>query len=263
MSFSFSFFKMHGAGNDFIMTSGFPFHLTAAEIAALCDRRRGIGADGLIHLTKMEDGRIRFSYYNADGSPAEMCGNGLRCAMEYSALNGLAGKEADFVTDSGTLHAERLAPELIRIRMPDALPVREFVIGGRKCCFTAVGVPHAVVPLASRKELEEIDVFGLGRSLRYAAEFAPAGANVDFIAGEGKNLYIRTYERGVEDETLACGTGASASAVVHAFLTGITEKKHLICRSGDVLTLELTDSGSILSGIYLTGPAKTAFRGTV
>lgn len=255
----FFFDKMHGAGNDFIVTHDTACPLDQVSVSWICDRRFGIGSDGLILLSQ-ESGGIRFQFWNPDGRKAEMCGNGLRCAMEYACRHDLvSGSKAEFLTDSGTLSAERLSPGNIRIRMPDALSPEMRSVKGNTCFFTKVGVPHAVVEVS---DLDNTDVKRLGSKIRYAEEFAPEGTNVDFIEIlDSDHLKIRTYERGVEDETLACGTGVTASALFLAKNMDGNKKKSVFCMSGDEITVEFPKNGNILKEIYLTGPAVTVFSG--
>lgn len=256
----FVFDKMHGAGNDFVVTAD-PFCPTdKTSVSMICDRKFGIGSDGLIILSK-ESGGIRFQFWNPDGEKAEMCGNGLRCAMEFACCHGLCdSSKAVFLTDSGELTAERLIPGSIRIRMPEAAEPVMKNAKGFDCFFTRVGVPHAVVEV---EDLENMDVKRIGNRLRYAEEFAPAGTNVDFVEVlDPDHLKIRTYERGVEDETLACGTGVTASALFLMKNAGGTKKKCIFCRSGDEITVEFPENGNILKEMYLTGPAVTVFSGT-
>ena len=181
--------------------------------------------------------------------------------MEFAALAGLAGDHAVFHTGAGRLEAWRIAPEQIRIQMPSAEPFRELTVCGYPLFLTSTGVPHAVVPLMKRG-FEELDAVRTGRSIRLAEELEPAGANVDFIEVlDPDTARVRTYERGVEDETLACGTGAAA---VGAFLWrkhGGDRKKRIICVGGDVLSIELTVNGNILKEIHLSGPARAVFSG--
>ena len=255
---------MDGAGNDFVVAAELPGNTvlhTPDAVRAVCDRRRGIGADGMLILRPVSLGELNMSYYNSDGSPADLCGNGLRCCMEFAALAGLAGDHAVFHTGAGRLEAWRIAPEQIRIQMPSAELFRELTVCGYPLFLTSTGVPHAVVPLMKRG-FEELDAVRTGRSIRLAEELEPTGANVDFIEVlDPDTARVRTYERGVEDETLACGTGAAA---VGAFLWrkyGGDRKKRIICVGGDVLSIELTVNGNILKEIHLSGPARAVFSG--
>ena len=257
---SFVFDKMHGAGNDFVVTHDPSCPLDKESVARICDRKFGIGSDGLIFLSR-ESAGLRFQFWNPDGEKAEMCGNGLRCAMEYACRHALTEtNQAVFITDSGVLSAVRLYPGTIRIRMPEASePVRK-IVKGYDCTFTRVGVPHAVVEV---DDLDNFDVKKIGNRLRYAEEFAPEGTNVDFIEIiDSDHLKIRTYERGVEDETLACGTGVTASAVFLMKNMEGSKKKCIFCTSGDEINVEFPENGNILKEIYLTGPAVTVFSGS-
>ncbi|MBQ7402684.1 MAG: diaminopimelate epimerase [Lentisphaeria bacterium] len=257
---SFHFDKMQGAGNDFVVTHDAAVPRECDAVAKICDRKYGIGSDGLIVLSQADE-KIRFEFWNPDGAKAEMCGNGLRCAMEYASYHGLTQSgEAVFLTDSGVLTAERLYPGMIRIRMPDASEPVMKTVSGYDCFVTKVGVPHAVVEV---KDLENLDVKKAGSKLRYAEGFAPEGTNIDFVEVlDSDHLKIRTYERGVEDETLACGTGVTASAIFLMKNENGSKKKYIFCRSGDEIVVEFPENGNILKEIYLTGPAVTVFSGT-
>lgn len=256
------FVKMEGAGNDFIVTSDSDLPEEPGWIAAICDRRRGIGADGLIVLARTGENRFRMRYYNSDGSRAGMCGNGLRCCMEYTARQGISGDHALFDTDSGELEAWRTAPEQIRIRMPAPKPFRKIRIGEFECFVTSTGVPHAVVPVRNG-ELDAADLIRIGREIRFSRELAPEGANVDLIEFEEQDvLRIRTYERGVEDETLACGTGMAAAAAYAYLFRGSGAEIKLKTAGGDILSVTLDGGKQDLKGIFLSGPAKCVFSGT-
>jgi len=257
------FMKMEGAGNDFVVTADSGLPETAAWIASVCNRRRGIGADGMLFLSRLEDGRFRMRYFNSDGSPAGMCGNGLRCSMEFAAMQGLAGGHACFMTDAGELEAWRLAPGLIRTRMPDASPFRILTVCGYECFVTSTGVPHAVVPV-NAEALTGLNANELGRSIRFSEQLAPEGANVDFIGFESPDtIRIRTYERGVEGETLACGTGMAAAGAYAFLFRGKGPEITMKTAGGDSLTVELNGDVHGLKEIFLSGPAKPVFTGTI
>ena len=261
---SMEFAKMDGAGNDFVVVADVPendVQHSPEAIRALCDRRRGIGADGVLILKPLSPGELKMAYYNSDGSSADLCGNGLRCAMEFAAESGFADDHAVFHTGAGRLEAWRIAPGLVRIQMPLTEPFRELTICGYPVFLTSCGVPHAIVPLTAQG-FEELDVEEMGRSIRFAEELEPEGANVDFVLPvNADTLRIRTYERGVEAETLACGTGAASAGVYAWQKLGGGIKKRIICAGGDILTIELTVNGNILREICLSGPARTAFTG--
>ncbi len=259
------FAKMDGAGNDFVIAADVPGNTvlhTPEAVRAVCDRRRGIGADGLLILRPIAPGELDMKYYNSDGSPADMCGNGLRCCMEFAAVFGFANEHAVFHTGAGLLEAWRHAPEQIRIQMPFSEQFKELDVCGYPVFFIATGVPHAVLPLTKRG-FEELDFAAVGRTVRFSEKLGPSGANVDFVELVNPDtIRMRTYERGVEGETLACGTGAAAVGA-YAFLKhGGSAKKSIICAGGDVLTIELTANGNILKEIYLSGPARIAFTGS-
>ncbi len=262
---SMTFLKMNGAGNDFVVAAecdGNTVPRSVPAIRSLCDRRRGIGADGFIILKPLAENKLKMEYFNADGSPAEMCGNGLRCAMEFASELGLvSGGHAVFLTGAGELEAWRLAPGRIRTAMPLAAPFRILTLCGYSCYLTSTGVPHVVVPL-QKTELDEIEADVLGRTIRFAEELAPGGANVDFIEmPDADTIRIRTYERGVEAETLACGTGIAAAGAYAYLFRGAKQVRRVICAGGDVLTVEIHAEGDALNEIFLSGPAEIAFFG--
>ena len=260
MSTEIIFDKMVGAGNDFLIID--MLRSTSASLrrawpriaSAMCDRRYGIGADGLLVLEPSRAADARMRVFNADGSEAEMCGNGARCVARYlgNALKARAksGRNGHvrLETESGVLTAT-LAGTRVRITMvdPSEIQLRQTVeVDGRRIefGFANTGVPHVVVAVPS---VDDVDVDSLGRALRRHAAFVPRGANVNFIEpvrGQANRLKIRTYERGVEGETLACGTGVTASAVIHALRRGATPGRptriELETRSGEVLTVGLT-----------------------
>jgi len=225
------FYKMNGAGNDFIVVDNRDRSLSAAldgdTIAALCDRHRGVGADGLLAVEPAEQGGdFRFRYYNADGGEAEMCGNGARCFGRFAAHLGEAPlTQVTFETIAGLLTADMI-DEHVRIAMSTPKDLR--LNAGAEASglaapvhFINTGVPHAVAFLPDRAALDACDVFECGRALRFHPAFAPAGTNANFAAVLAPgHLAIRTYERGVEDETLACGPGMVACALLHHLPTG-------------------------------------------
>ena len=262
---SMTFLKMNGAGNDFVVAAecdGNTVPHSAQAIRSFCDRRRGIGADGFIVLKPLTEIKLKMEYFNADGSPAEMCGNGLRCAMEFASELGLVSADrAVFQTGAGELEAWRLAPGRIRTGMPLATPFQTLTLCGYTCYLTSTGVPHVVVPL-QKNELDEMEVDVLGRAIRFAEELAPGGANVDFMEmPDADTIRIRTYERGVEAETLACGTGIAAAGAYAYLFRGAKKSRRVICAGGDVLTVEINAEDGELKEIFLSGPAEIAFSG--
>jgi len=264
------FFKMNGAGNDFIVIDNrdLSIQLDAETIEALCDRNRGIGADGLLAVEPAEKGAdFKFRYYNADGGEAEMCGNGARCFGRFTAaLMEGEPQRVTFETIAGTLAAE-LVEEDIRIAMSTPKDLKMNTSSkvpdlDAALHFVNTGVPHVV---AFVPDLDDVDVFTHGRAIRNHPDFAPAGTNANFasIVGPG-HIAIRTYERGVEDETLACGTGMVACALVHHLLSGDPSPIKVDVEGGDTLEIGFEKSGdSSFENVTLTGPADFVFEGEI
>ncbi|MEO5716924.1 MAG: diaminopimelate epimerase [Luteolibacter sp.] len=269
------FFKMNGAGNDFIIVDNRDLSLTEAldadTIAALCDRHRGIGADGLLAVEPAKKGAdFRFRYYNADGGEAEMCGNGARCFGRFTAhLGEIVLKKVTFETIVGTLGAEMIGDD-VRIAMSDPkdleleIDVKVPGLDG-SLHFVNTGVPHVVAFLESMAALEDFDVFQYGGEIRNHDAFAPAGTNANFAAILAPDhIAIRTFERGVEDETLACGTGMVASALVHHLLTGAPSPIKVDVEGGDTLEIGFEKTGDqTFKNVTLTGPADFVFEGEI
>lgn len=268
-----SFVKMHGAGNDFVVldgrTTAFPWHDPDA-MARLGARRTGIGCEGFLILLPSDtpDAAFRLVFLNPDGHEADLCGNGTRCAALYGLRHGFVDTPSfRIATGAGLVSAHVLdgAPHgreaLVRLRLRPASAPEERSVAlddgtAVACVCVDSGVPHAVVFVP---DAESVDVRALGRALRYHAAFAPAGTNVDFVQRTGAgSLRMRTYERGVEDESGACGTGAVAAAVA-----AMRQFPDLRCpvdirvTSGDTLTVDPRDP----EGPLLTGPAREVFRG--
>lgn len=269
------FFKMNGAGNDFIIVDNRDLSLSkdldADTIAALCDRHRGIGADGLLAVEPAQKGAdFRFRYYNADGGEAEMCGNGARCFGRFTAhLGEIVLKKVTFETIAGTLAAEMIGED-VRIAMSEPKDLQlntDAKVPGLDATlhFVNTGVPHVVTFLENAAALDDFDVFTHGGAIRHHAAFAPAGTNANFAAVLANNhISIRTFERGVEDETLACGTGMVASALVHHLLTGAPSPIKVDVEGGDTLEIGFEKSGEqTFKNVTLTGPADFVFEGEI
>lgn len=268
------FYKMTGAGNDFIMVDNRDLHLSASldkdTIEALCDRHFGIGADGLIAVepSRLDGCAVRMRYYNADGGEAEMCGNGARCFGNFAAaLLGHARTETlPFETRAGIVTAAFEEDGSVTVNLTDPHSMRLFALPadpatGADVHFLNTGVPHAVVFL---NDMAGLDVARLGAYLRYHDVFSPRGTNANFakVLAPG-HIAIRTYERGVEAETLACGTGITASALLHAVLTDAPSPIRVDAAGGDTLQVGFTRMGDHFTQVTLTGPADLVFQGDI
>ena len=259
------FTKMNGAGNDFVVIDnrGLNQNLTRDQIARLCDRHRGIGADGLLAVEPSEKGAdVKFRYYNADGGEAEMCGNGARCFGRYTArLLGDGRNTLTFETIAGTLTAELIGDE-VRIAMsePFGLEMKSPVPSVAPVHNLNTGVPHAVVFAG---QLEELDLVSEGAAIRYHEHYQPDGTNANFVGILAPDhLTVRTYERGVENETLACGTGITACALIHHLLTGAPSPIRIDVRGGDTLSIGFEPGpDQSFTNVTLTGPADFVFDG--
>jgi diaminopimelate epimerase len=252
---------MHGAGNDFIVVDDrdltFPVE-DRAWIASVGMRRTGVGCDGFVLLQPSESADLRMRFFNPDGREAEMCGNGARCFARLAFDLGAAPRWMQIETAAGIIWAE-VCDEQVRLQLADPADWRMGLELGGTVDFVNTGVPHAVVKV---ENLSSIDLPSEGRGLRQDATFAPAGANVDFIQlYEDGVVGIRTYERGVEGETLACGTGVAAAAVVAVRRGWSSFPVSVQCASGDTLLVdgELTESG--VGRVSLTGPAVYVYEG--
>jgi diaminopimelate epimerase len=237
------FMKMSGSGNDFILIDHRKSVLDEKEMKEfaqkVCQRRVSIGADGLILIERSEKADFKWRFFNADGSEAEMCGNGGRCAARFAWLKGIAGPSLTFETLAGILSAQ-VNEKRVKLEMtkPYGLKLEEKVfIEGREHRISSIntGVPHAVLFL---EDIEGVDVVKMGRAIRRHPRFAPAGTNANFVRVESPSgLSLRTYERGVEDETLACGTGAVASALVAALSGFVKSPVSVKTRGGESLNV--------------------------
>lgn len=262
------FWKMHGARNDFVLFDDrrgrFPVG-DRAFIAHLAARNTGIGAEGVILIQASNAAAFRMRFFNPDGAEAGMCGNGARCAARLAYELGAAGKSMTIETAAGTLRAQVLRGG-VRIGMTepsDWRTGRSLSLAGRELAYDFVntGVPHVVI---RTDDLSGADVRNTGAAVRYHAAFAPAGTNVNFLqVSPDGGLRVRTYERGVEDETPACGTGATACALIAAKNGWARLPVRVQTAGGDMLTIggRLTDSGAVR--VTLTGPAEHVFEGAV
>ncbi len=263
------FFKMSGSGNDFVMLDGRVSPVeswTVERIATACDRRHGVGADGLVVLTPERPNAVRMTSFNADGSRAAMCGNAALCSTRLSARLGLGAAEGmELVTDAATYSTrsvggtERAELRLADLRMPAPVAGLEPEAGELAISFTVVGVPHLVIRVA---EVDSVDLLRRGRVLRFHPGLGPAGANANFVSppvAPGGPWRIRTYERGVEGETLACGTGTVAAALAVAAEAGLPAS--FISRGGALLGVSAIVQGSDARDVWLCGEGRLVFEG--
>jgi diaminopimelate epimerase len=262
------FTKMNGAGNDFVLVdnrSG-ALKLSREQIAFLCDRHRGVGADGVLLAEPAGSAaNFRMRYYNSDGGEAEMCGNGARCFSRF--LDRIAGplSQVSFETQAGIIRAE-IEGELVKLGMspPQGLALnRSLDIGGVKLSthFVNTGVPHVVTFV---NDIESTPVHAWGAQIRFHTAFRPNGTNANFAKElEPGKLAIRTYERGVEAETLACGTGVTAAGLIYAALSHAPSPVRLRVRGGDWLEVSFRANGREFEDVTLKGPADFTFEGCI
>lgn len=253
------FQKYHGAGNDFIIIdlNKNTWSLSDKEVAFLCNRHFGIGADGLILLKKHPDYDFEMIYYNSDGIPATMCGNGGRCIVSFAFSNGYIKNQTTFLASDGIHEAEVVGENYIRLKMQDVKSVQKFDDG----YFINTGSPHFVT---FNYDLNKVNVFEKGKEIRHELRFGNEGTNVNFCHIENNHsLTIYTFERGVENETLACGTGSVASAI--ALYQGKPDGDYSVNlqAKGGKLNVSFRKEGENYSNIWLSGPATFVFEGTL
>jgi diaminopimelate epimerase len=269
MNFPIPFAKMSGTGNDFIIIDNRDKSIADDEMVHLairaCRRGQSVGADGLLLIENDEEFDFAWRFFNSDGSEAEMCGNAARCVARLAYLDGIAGPKSVFRTIAGPIKAS-VDGSTIRVQLtrPHGL-IPEFTLevsDGRvlSAGFVDTGVPHTVLVLENNS-LETTAVEDLGREIRYHSQFTPAGTNVNFVQiMDSDNIHVRTYERGVEAETLACGTGVVAAAIVTT-ARGLTSP-HVRARtkSGDILGVYLDSSDPSSMDVHLEGEASLVYR---
>lgn len=264
-----SFWKMHGAGNDFVLIDDrdrrFPDH-DHALIHRLATPKYGVGSEGVILVQPSDTADFRMRFYNPDGNEVEMCGNGARCVARLAHEIGAAPAEMRFDTLAGVISASVLERDAVRLTMTPPADWRlnaELEVRGQSmpCHFVNSGVPHVVIRV---EDLSQVDLPVLGAAVRYHPAFQPKGTNVNVIQITGPDsLSVRTYERGVEAETLACGTGMVACGLVAGKLGLVTLPVNIRCASGDVLRVDYTPTEAGADNVTLTGPAVHVFRGEI
>jgi diaminopimelate epimerase len=255
-----AFAKYQGTGNDFVILDnrdGIYSHLNTKQVRHLCDRRFGIGADGLMLLNKKTHYDFEMMYYNADGKESSMCGNGGRCLVKFAHDSGIFKNKYFFSAVDGDHHAEIETNGIVRLKMKEVRWVEKhsahFVLD--------TGSPHYVKPSV---DINSINVFESGHAIRYSTEFETEGINVNFVEIENADsIYVRTYERGVENETLSCGTGVTASALVFAHNDNGFNRVNVRTPGGHLIVEFEKISDQHFENIWLCGPAEFVFKGEI
>lgn len=266
-----SFTKMHGCGNDFIIIDNRNGMLQGIDLEKFvkdcCNRKFHIGADGLMLIENSQTSDFSMRYFNADGSEGKMCGNGARCIANYAFQHGIASEQMVFETLAGLYKAHILDDENVVLYFPP-VPVREMKLHRNLKLdqkqydyhFLEVGVPHTII--FQKDRLIDGSFEKWGRRVRHHHHFSPNGTNVNLVEiKENGNLFIRSYERGVEAETLACGSGATAAAIVYALIYQVQSPVHVETKGGK-LKIHFEMHESEINSITLTGPARTSFSGS-
>ncbi|HDR15260.1 MAG TPA: diaminopimelate epimerase [Desulfobacteraceae bacterium] len=260
------FWKMNGSGNDFIVIDNRDGRLGEDDLKRIasraCRRRESVGADGVIFVVESDKCDFGWRFFNADGGEVEMCGNGSRCVARFALLNGIAGPTMTFQTLAGPVSAE-VHGRIVKVKMPDpeglSLDIKlEKKPGWRSTDFINTGVPHVVVIVDDPGRQPVVEH---GRFIRYHNLFAPAGTNANFIAVTGPDrIHVRTYERGVEDETLACGTGSIASALVGAVRGLLRSPVRVVTRGGEELRIHFSEIDGKFSDVWLEGGTAVSYK---
>ncbi|MFH0998380.1 MAG: diaminopimelate epimerase [Pseudomonadota bacterium] len=261
------FCKMSGCGNDFIIIDNRSSVIEEKDlfsfIVGVCRRKMSVGADGIILIENSDTVDFKWRFYNSDGSIAEMCGNGARCVARFVYLNGITGPDMSFETLAGVVSASVSETGLVKIKMTDPMNIemdRQLILKSGKYEVGSVntGVPHVVMVV---DDIQGTPVKEMGKEIRFHPDFAPAGTNVNFVKVQpDKIVTVRTYERGVEDETLACGTGCVASALITARKFALASPVTLLTRSGGYLRIYFNLHQDTYSDVYLEGDARLIYR---
>jgi diaminopimelate epimerase len=264
---SIEFWKMSGSGNDFILIDNRDGRIKDEEmgplVASACRRRESVGADGAIFVVGSDRYDFGWRFFNADGGEVEMCGNGGRCVSRFAYLKGIVGPRMTFETMAGPVSAE-VKGRVVKVLMPRPGKLSmdlemDFQLGWKSCDFINTGVPHVVVGV---EDLSNHPVRDQGRPIRYHSRFSPEGTNADFMRMVGPNqLEIRTYERGVEDETLACGTGAIACALVASVREKASSPVRVRTRGGEELTVYFKQENGSFDQVWLEGNTSIIYQG--
>jgi len=256
------FFKYQGTGNDFIMIDNREInfeHRRPEILARLCDRRFGIGADGIIFLENVEGYDFQMVYYNSDGQPSSMCGNGGRCIVAFAKQLGIILDQTRFLAVDGPHYAQvSKEGDYVSLQMIDVTHIHQ----DGEAYVLNTGSPHYVKFVS--ENLQEKDVFKEGKEIRNSEDYMKEGINVNFVEDEGNEHFVRTYERGVEAETFACGTGATAVSIALAKHKGLTGRVFTPLRVlGGKLNIKFDTDGSTFTNVFLEGPAQKVFEGEI
>ena len=262
-----TFFKMSGSGNDFIIIDNRNKVVEQTDlskfVAKVCRRKMSVGADGFILVENTDTADFKWRFFNSDGSRAAMCGNGARCVARFAFINKIAGPDMSFETEAGIVRAQ-VADGRVKITMPDPVDLKmdyTLELKDRSMSISSVntGVPHVVIAV---DDIDGVQVVQIGREIRFHQTFAPAGTNVNFIYLQKDGIIaIRTYERGVEDETLACGTGAIAGAIVTACTSRTKSPATVLTRSGEHLNVYYREERRKFYEVCLEGDARVIYKG--
>ena len=261
------FTKMSGSGNDFVIIDNRKPIMDDSKkvdfVKRVCDRKMSVGADGVIFLEESYKADIKWDFYNDDGSSAEMCGNGGRCVARYAVEKKITSNELTLETDAGII-AAKVDGVNVRIMLTSPEKLKQDIIAELnglqyKIDSLNTGVPHAII---YSDDIENVDVKEVGNGIRFHEVFAPSGTNVNFVEKVGEHdLKIRTYERGVEDETLACGTGTVASALLSSYKNLVKPPVKVETRGGEILKVDFDPSNE--SDVFLEGLTRIAFEGVL
>jgi diaminopimelate epimerase len=263
------FFKMNGSGNDFIIIDNrrdaLPMEDVGMFASRVCRRKVSAGADGLILVERSGVADFKWQFFNSDGSMAEMCGNGARCAARFACMQGICGPEMAFETVAGIIRAQ-VNDSRVKVTLPKPTALKlgyeiELKKGPLVVSSVNTGVPHVVVAVS---DPEKQDVIALGREIRFHPLFSPAGTNVNFVSpGANGSLHIRTYERGVEDETLSCGTGTVAASLVGVCRGEVSSPVKVVTRSGETLTVYVERENENITEVCLEGGTRLVYEGVL
>ena len=261
------FMKMSGSGNDFIFIDHrkpiIPVDEMRDFVRKVCQRRVSVGADGLIFIEPSERADFKWRFFNSDGSEGEMCGNGGRCAARFAWVKKIAGPSLTFETLAGILAAEVSGKRVkLELTKPFGLKLDEKIsLEGPELVFSSIntGVPHVII---FSEDLEGMDIVPLGRAIRYHCRFAPSGTNANFVrVVDRSHLSVRTYERGVEDETLACGTGTVASTLIAAFRGMVNSPVSVKTKGGEILVVHFEIEGKKVKRVFFEGDVHIIYEG--